>query len=586
MKRHRIGAGTRSRLALYLTIPLAILGLLAITFANVSPTHAAGAAATKNQAFCNKVGHGIQVSSGAQMACFGAQLSGSASARARAAANLKALARNGGGGSAANVDAATPAEDVSPSGVQAYGQSETSIASSGPYVVEAWNDATGFFAGCGAPMNKEELTGFGFSNNGGKSFFDLGGLPNANCNSALTEGDPSVEAYTVGGARYFYISSIYIPFNVPEDAISVTACQVVGSGATATLGCGQPIVAAISSDCQSSFGFTSCGFLDKDFLALDQARGRLYVTYTEFGPSSGFSGVEDLAMCDLSNPAIPNCHNGGDGSLVGLGAPAAPYFTVAPGDPNFCENEGAYPAVDASTGDVYVAYEHNWTTNFAVGSPCATEPTQEVVNRVPASCLPLASTSPCAGPTAVQAANIISMAAAMIPGYNRFPMNDFPRIAVSDPYGTVSIVWNDARLHPAGDILMQSYNLGALTPVQSAPVRINRSTGGWHMLPALRNAGTSGKLYISFYGRSSANTAVTNVYAALGVNPRTTSTPSSNTLITTVASNWNAVSSDIVPNFGDYTDNYVQTANATLYLAWSDGRLGLPQPFEAHNSAK
>src|ERR1700751_3848279 len=100
--------------------------------------------------------------------------------------------------------------------------------SAGPYVVEAWNDGTGFFAPCGSPQNKEGLTGFGFSNNGGASFTDLGGLPHANCATSRTEGDPSVEVYQVGGKTYFYISSIFIPFNVPETALSVTACQVVG----------------------------------------------------------------------------------------------------------------------------------------------------------------------------------------------------------------------------------------------------------------------------------------------------------------------------------------------------------------------
>src|SRR5207302_6803696 len=80
----------------------------------------------------------------------------------------------------ANVDAASLAEDVNPAGARAYGQSEVSIAASGPNVVEAWNDATGFFSPCPSPMNKEELTGAGFSTNGGNSFTDIGGLPNSN----------------------------------------------------------------------------------------------------------------------------------------------------------------------------------------------------------------------------------------------------------------------------------------------------------------------------------------------------------------------------------------------------------------------
>jgi len=168
---------------------------------------------------CQKLGKTIQASSGAQMFCFGPQTNGATTATALSSST-------GTGKFGSNVDAATPSEDVTPSGVQIHGQSETSIAAAGPYVVEAWNDGTGFFAPCGSPLNKEELTGFGFSNNGGASFIDLGGLPNANCLSSLTVGDPSVEAYQApDGKTYFYISRIFVPFTVPESALSVTACR-------------------------------------------------------------------------------------------------------------------------------------------------------------------------------------------------------------------------------------------------------------------------------------------------------------------------------------------------------------------------
>jgi hypothetical protein len=561
-----------------LSIPLAVLTISLGAAHAATQTHTLRAASSsKNNPLCSKLGKSLQASQGAQMFCFGPQ--STSSAQAQSTSKTLASSKPSFG---SNVDAANPQEDVTPSGVQVHGQSETSVASAGPYVVEAWNDGTGFFAPCGSLMNKEELTGFGFSNDGGKTFADLGGLPNSNCATSLIEGDPSVEAYTVGGSTYFYIGSIFIPFNVPENALSVTACKVNGSGATATLACGQPIVAAISSDCETFDGFTFCSFLDKDFLSIDPVRGRLYMSYTEFGPSSGFSGVVELAVCDLSSPASPTCHNGSDGSITGAGAPAAPYLVVAPGDPNFCENEGAYPAVDPKTGAVYVAYEHDW---FSGLFNCGGETTQNVMNYIPFSCLTLTPTSPCAGPTATQAVNITSLEAAFIPGYNRFPMNDFPRVAVSDPAGTVSMVWNDARQHGTGDIFLQSFNLGSLTPVQSQPVQINsrNDSGGWHFLPAVRNAGGQGNLNVSFYSRSSANTALTNVFASLKVDPRTTSTPTrGDTQITTGSSDWNGVSSIIVPNFGDYTDNYF--VGTTLYVAWSDGRLGLPQPFEDHVS--
>lgn len=105
----------------------------------------------------------------------------------------------------------------------------------------------------------------------------------------------------------------------------------------------------------------------------------------------------------------------------------------------------------------------------------------------------------------------------------------------------------------------------------------------------MRNADDDGNLYISWYGRAVPATALTSVFEAVGVSPLMTATPA-NLKVTDVASDWNAVSSDIVPNFGDYTDNYVVAlgrvgppfTGGVDFVAWSDGRLGLPQPFEAH----
>ncbi len=77
--------------------------------------------------------------------------------------------------------------------------------------------------------------------------------------------------------------------------------------------------------------------------------------------------------------------------------------------------------------------------------------------------------------------------------------------------------------------------------------------------------------------------------AALNVDPQTTSTPGNNTLVTTVATDWLKVTEfPFFPNFGDYTDNYIIASpgapftGTKLYIAWSDGRTGVPQPFEAH----
>ena len=540
--------------------------------------------------FCQNLGKGYQASAAAQMYCFGAQHVG----------RVQPAAINGAE-SAGNVDAANFREDVSPAGVRGYGQSETSIAASGRFVVEAWNDSTTFFTLCGARQFKEEGTGLGFSANGGQSFTDLGGLPNPDCKKFFYAGDPSVVAYQAGGHTYFYISSLYLPANgVGPTHIAFDACAVVGS----TLHCGSPVIAASSKQClvvphQGTF----CSFLDKDFMSIDPARGRLYVSYSDFPVVGNGGNPIDLSACDLGTrsggagpaggtPAHPVCETGTklvqQPGFHGHLFAGKPYFMVAGPDKNGCENEGAYPAVDVKQGGVYVGYEFNWATNF-FSFQCLGGGTKTAVNitGTPFHCLTLTKVASCAHPSARNFVDITSMDAAFIPGYNRFPMNDFPRLAVSPQFGTVSMVWNDSRFHPNGDILLQSFNLGTLKRVQRSPVVLDQPHGGGvTMLPGLRLADQSGRLDVAWYSRASTGTANTDVTMAVGVSPRGTATPR-NVTVTNKASDWLVNNSDIVPNFGDYLDVVVSATGEfpfvgnTVYIAWSDGRSGVPQPFAA-----
>lgn len=554
--------------------------------------------AGKNDPFCKKLGVQYQASSGAQMFCYGPRLQ-----QGRAAHRTQVPAA----GAPRNVDAATVSEDVSPTGVAAQGQSEVSIGAVGRYVTEAWNDATGFVSACGAPSFKEELTGLGFSVNGGRSFTDLGGLPNLNCHKYLYEGDPSVAAYRVGGHDYFYISSLYDTLNgLGLSKIALDACEVSGSAGTAALRCGKPVTAAISTQCEKvriSRTRTGrfCSFLDKDYLAIDPATGRLYVTYSDFLLTRPFGDPVAMSVCDLGNsaggtgpaggtPAAPVCEHGTPPVPVTKRLSVGkPYFTVAKPDPRGCENEGSYPAVDVRTGNVYVGYEYNWGSSLGF-TPCegASTPLTEVLTSTPARCLRLAPTAACRLPARRTSVPVVSMEGVTVPGYNRFPVNDFPRLAVSDRYQTVSMVWNDARLHPFGDILLQTFHRGSLRAVQSRPVVLDRPHhAGLDFLPALRTATAAGRLDVSWYSRASVRTADTGVRAALDVSPLATATPR-NTMITNRLSDWDSNSSLIIPNFGDYTDDAIAVTGSppylgkTLYVAWSDGRLGIPQPFEAH----
>lgn len=555
-----LGIRVRTWLVLALVtgaLPLSILGGSTPAISDSSP-----------QPFCARLGHGIQASTGAHLFCdvqTGIRQMGHPGAGGLASSSAIAPSLSVGANPVFgnNADAANPAEDVSPAKAQFYGQSETSIAALGSFVVEAWNDSTGFGTQCPAPQSKEELTGFGFSSDGGATFTDQGGVPNPACSTTgyFTFGDPSVEVWRHGNNTYFYISSLYNnPFDpTAPSELAINACLASGT----TISCGPPVVAA-QGGCSTTPKGTFCAdFLDKEFLAIDANRARLYMSYTNFRGSTGIgSGEIDLASCDISKPLAPVC------------SPSP--VVVAPEDP-LCESEGSYPAVDPQSGDVYVAWEFNWATNIFF-PPCEATPTVNKLARIPHNA---------SGPSKTISVPIVSMTAAMVPGYNRFPASDFPRIAVSnvsdrfgnsnDEGGTVSIVWNDARRVPTGDILLQSFALGGLTKVQGAPIRLNSDTSfAWKFLPALRNASSAGLLNVSWYDRRGQPGAVTNVWAARNVDPRTSSTPT-NVRVTNATSDWSAVSSDIVPNFGDYTDNYVD--GTTLYVAWSDGRMGLPQPF-------
>ena len=381
----------------------------------------------------------------------------------------------------------------------------TVIAAAGPYVVEGWNDATGFFAPPCSPISKDQLTGFGFSSDGGRTFTDLGGLPNVNCNTSVFEGDASVEAFEAGGSIYFYISSLFFDTTNGAIKIAMDVCQVV-PGSPAILSCNpNPIIIADPGQ----FGFD-----DKDFLSIDTARGLLYASYTDLFTNDTIS----LAVCDIGNgalgghPGTPVCNS--------TSGPGHRYMPIA-SSTSCVEIEGTDPAVDPATGDIYVAYEFNWSTNL-FGCPSQV---QEQVAYVPAAtCILLPNPTGCPGGAPVSTAvNIVSMDGAFIPGYSRFPMNDFPRMAVSDANSTVSIVWNDARNNPSSDIMLQSFNLGVLTPVQSAPVKLNNDTtrtGAFHFLPGLRNVDAHGNLNVGWYDRRlNPGTALTDVYAALGSIP-------------------------------------------------------------------
>ena len=141
------------------------------------------------------------------------------------------------------------------------------------------------------------------------------------------------------------------------------------------------------------------------------------------------------------------------------------------------------------------------------------------------------------------------------------------------------------------NVIVQDSTDGGVTWAAAHKVTVSSGGSARRFMPWI--CATNGTAYVSWYDRRlNPNSALTDVCAATEVDPRITSTPKSNTRVTDFSSNWLAVSSIIVPNFGDYTDNFVVpvpkggASGGRLFAAWSDGRVNVPQPFASSAGLK
>jgi len=467
-----------------------------------------------------------------------------------------------------NVDADNPNLDLAP------GQSETAIAASKNLVLEAWNDASTFFI---SPSTDPQAsgTGVGFSSDGAQTFTDLLGLPNTNPNQKWS-GEPSVVSVgfgeTVGSGPYFIVSSIYasvFPYdcsNGPaQNAIAVSVATVTSTTVQFT----PPIIAATGGDACSVEGQTA--YLDKDFMTYDPRTRTLAITYSRFTFNGYGTGQPEVVTAQLPNSP----------TLLNSGSFSAPVM-IWP-EESVYENQGVYPALayNAATGkdDIYVTWERNWYTNQFDGDPYV---------YLQAAMIPVGASGPTIGspssPVVVTLGQLNSVNGGVksldlvpVTGFNG-TSNDFPRIAWDGTLNVAVIVWNDASNHPLGDIFMRAY-----TPsfAKSSPIeKVNDdNTGALHMFPAVC-VESGGLIVTSWYDRRNftPGSASTDYYGEVRSTPGVNGTDFK---ITTKSSNWLNDSSAMSPNFGDYTDN--SCAGDTPFFTWSDGRLGIPQPFVANN---
>ena len=149
------------------------------------------------------------------------------------------------------------------------GQCETSLVAYGRYMVAAWNDGTGF-----SDLSNDSQ-GWGTSTDGGLTWTDQGKLPKpAAFPSLVWTSDPVLAVNSNTGA--FYYSGLCDPTNANSlSAIGVIKGRFSGTGVFAWNA--PSVVRQVNS---------STDFLDKQWVAVDPANGKVYLTYTWFPPGS------------------------------------------------------------------------------------------------------------------------------------------------------------------------------------------------------------------------------------------------------------------------------------------------------------
>ena len=139
------------------------------------------------------------------------------------------------------------------------GQAETSIAADGSTLLTSWNNTKGF-------CTSGPVQGWAASDDGGATWTDLGDPPSPIAGGRY-RGDPQVEVHRATHA--FYLLGLYEdPANYLNSGMALM--RVTLAGVTPTILNNNQILAGGND------------FIDKEWMAVDQASGAIYVTYTRF----------------------------------------------------------------------------------------------------------------------------------------------------------------------------------------------------------------------------------------------------------------------------------------------------------------
>lgn len=186
-------------------------------------------------------------------------------------------------------DADCAADDTSgPAG----GQAETSIAvdSTGQHVVIGFNDTRGF------SLNPTSVSGFMYSDDGGKTFVDGGQLPSPGTDSIgssrlpIVLGDPEIKY--LGGCNFVYASILIKKFS------ATTTAQTMGIHRSTDCGHTWQGPFEVPAATNPNGLVTGTGAprdaADKEFMDVDPETGRVLLSWTNFTPAA-VGGVEIAA---------------------------------------------------------------------------------------------------------------------------------------------------------------------------------------------------------------------------------------------------------------------------------------------------
>jgi hypothetical protein len=493
-----------------------------------------------------------------------------------------------------NVDANDPSQDTYAG--QADGAIAAAEADGQQRVLAAWSDATGSVSGVyDTTLLAASLTGVGFSTDGGRSFADLIGLPNPNPNQQWFPG-PSVVALD---GRHFLVVSLYYPRyyhaceNRRDHSQNTAAVAEADVDSAGNVTFHRPVIFADTGDVCSLYTPNpdpDLAFIDHPIASFDPttrtlaiAYGRVYFMGTG-GPHSGFGQIELVRAHVPSQPHNLAPSDFGPPIVVWGEETALPSFggtCERPSETSQCGalNTGSTVAIN-DRGDAYVAWERNILTNlpgFEGGDPYV---------YIHAALVPSEAGGPTIGgknrpvvisrgqPNGNADGGVLSMDTVKFAGNDDGGGNDFPHLAFNPAAGEVEAAWNDRSLHVQGDIWLRPLSLD-LRHLGTTRMVNDLGDSTLHYLPAL-SAGVDGSISVSWYDRrlGGPDSAVTDLFGE--VRPRA-SVNATDIRITTGSTNWSNMGGALIIRRPSFIGNV--TAGGVTYFIWTDGRIGVPQPF-------